>query len=333
MGLGSPFYFHLSIYLYKNIIPHLILIIMKQKTQFNNDESYDLDIENLEMFNDLGNFIAYYGNSAFEDLIQQSSNNRHSQLFQIIAQKCTKYLSFYENSNYNQYSNGESFVLKTIADLFNKEEQICLFDVGANQGYYSLMANEILKNTQIHSFEIISKTVDKLKENTKEYKNIYINDFGLSDKNEKIEVFYYPEADTLSTIYEYPHGLNKLKMMGKTITGDEYIEKNSITNINFLKIDVEGSENLVLDGFIKSFQQRKIDIVQFEYGKINILTHYLLLDFYNFFSEKDYVVGKIYPNYVDFRDYSLDDENFIGPNYLAIKKEKKDYIEALSYHS
>lgn len=306
---------------------------MEKKTQFNNDESYTSDLENLEMFNDLGNFIAYYGNSAFEDLIQQSSNNRHSKLFQIIAQKCTKYLSFYENSNYNQYSNGESFVLKTIANLFNKEEQICLFDVGANQGYYSLMANKTFKNIQIHSFEIISNTFDKLKENTKEYKNIHINDFGLSDKSEKIEVFYYPDADTLSTIYEYPHGLNKLKTIGKTIKGDEYIEQNSINNVNFLKIDVEGAENLVLNGFINSFQQRKIDVVQFEYGKINILTHYLLLDFYKFFSEKDYLVGKIYPNYVDFRDYSLDDENFIDPNYLAIKKEKKDYIEALLYHS
>lgn len=30
-----------------------------------------------------------------------------------------------------------------------------------------------------------------------------------------------------------------------------------------------------------------------------------------------YAVGKIYPDYVDFRDYDLGDEDFLGPNYLA----------------
>jgi hypothetical protein len=30
-------------------------------------------------------------------------------------------------------------------------------------------------------------------------------------------------------------------------------------------------------------------------------------------------VGKIYPDYVDFRDYDLSDEDFLGPNYLACR--------------
>ena len=56
-----------------------------------------------------------------------------------------------------------------------------------------------------------------------------------------------------------------------------------------------------------------------------------MYDFYEFFTQKNYVVGKIYPNYVDFKDYTLDDENFLGPNYLAVKKEYQDLISALSY--
>jgi hypothetical protein len=41
------------------------------------------------------------------------------------------------------------------------------------------------------------------------------------------------------------------------------------------------------------------------------------------------VVGKIFPNYVDFRDHAMADENFIGPNFLACRREKQAYIEAL----
>jgi len=58
-------------------------------------------------------------------------------------------------------------------------------------------------------------------------------------------------------------------------------------------------------------------LVQFEYGRVNILTHFLLRDFYELFARFGYVVGKIYPDHVDFRSYDLGDEDFLGPNYFA----------------
>jgi hypothetical protein len=43
-----------------------------------------------------------------------------------------------------------------------------------------------------------------------------------------------------------------------------------------------------------------------------------------------YVVGKLYPNHVEFKDYALDDENFFGPNYIAVKSSEKEIISLLS---
>ena len=43
-----------------------------------------------------------------------------------------------------------------------------------------------------------------------------------------------------------------------------------------------------------------------------------------------YAVGKIYPDYVEFRDYSLDDEDFVGPNYLAVRRERAGWIDRLA---
>jgi hypothetical protein len=37
-------------------------------------------------------------------------------------------------------------------------------------------------------------------------------------------------------------------------------------------------------------------------------------------------VGKVYPTYVDFRSYRLTDEDFRGPNYLAVRRERNDLI-------
>jgi len=40
-------------------------------------------------------------------------------------------------------------------------------------------------------------------------------------------------------------------------------------------------------------------------------------------------LGKIYPNYVDFREYRFQDEDFLGPNYLAVHSSLESLIESL----
>jgi hypothetical protein len=86
-----------------------------------------------------------------------------------------------------------------------------------------------------------------------------------------------------------------------------------------LKLDVEGAEHLVLQGLDEALSERRIRFVQFEYGRVNILTRFLLRDFYTLFATHGYVVGKIFPDHVDIRDYDLNDEDFLGPNYLACR--------------
>jgi hypothetical protein len=101
--------------------------------------------------------------------------------------------------------------------------------------------------------------------------------------------------------------------------GDEFFAQEGIAEVDFLKLDVEGAEHLVLQGLGDRLREQRVRFVQFEYGRVNILTHFLLRDFYELFATYGYVVGKIYPDYVDFRDYDLSDEDFLGPNYLACR--------------
>jgi hypothetical protein len=78
------------------------------------------------------------------------------------------------------------------------------------------------------------------------------------------------------------------------------------------------------------FTRRAIELAQFEYGRVSIVNGFLLKDFHAFFRERGYSVGKIFPNYVDFRDYNLADEDFIGPNYLACRKDNTAYLEVFA---
>ena len=76
--------------------------------------------------------------------------------------------------------------------------------------------------------------------------------------------------------------------------------------------------------------EEPFDLVQFEYGRVNVVNRFFLRDFYDFFEARGYAVGKIFPTSVDFRDYELSDEDFMGPNYLACRRDKPEYLRALA---
>ena len=114
-------------------------------------------------------------------------------------------------------------------------------------------------------------------------------------------------------------------------TGDEFLKTHGIAHVDFLKIDVEGAEFSVLNGFQNAFARNAIDLVQFEYGEINLKTRDFLQDYYKFFTARGFVVGKLYPEGVMFKDYALADEDFLGPNYIACRAERTDLIAALRF--
>jgi len=51
-----------------------------------------------------------------------------------VANACSEFLEFYENHDYDIQTNGELFVLQSLAST----QLSCLFDVGANQGNWLL---------------------------------------------------------------------------------------------------------------------------------------------------------------------------------------------------
>ena len=299
---------------------------------------FSQEVEQLESFLTIGELVSRYSGRAFQEILKEAAINRRSTFISTLAKYCKYFLKVYENFNYDITKNGEYFVLKVVADLAAKEGQTCLFDVGANIGNWTLMAVDIFQNAdvRVHCFEISPPTCEQLKQKLQNFSGITINDCGLSDKTGKIQLRHYPDASELSTLVEatqvYPKPQQEAwtPIEARTKTGDLYMHENQIERVHFLKMDVEGSEPLILNGLSQAFANRAIDVVQFEYGKICINTKFLLIDFYKFFYKYGYKVGKIYPNYVDFKDYSWNHEDFIGPNYLAVREGRQDLIAALS---
>jgi FkbM family methyltransferase len=234
-------------------------------------------------------------------------------------------VQFLHAENHDFRSNGESRVLDSLGS-----SATVILDVGANRGAWSLEASRRCRRAQIHCFEISSITRQQLKDNVASAPQIKVADFGLAESSGWRQVKYYPDRDAVTSIYDYPHPGPYTWIEECVQTGDGFVSESGLTHIDLLKIDAEGSDFHILKGFEQTLSRRIASVVQFEYGFACILSRSLLIDFYELLEDKDYVVGKLHKSGVEFRAYRLEDENFFGPNFIAVQCENKRLIAKLS---
>ncbi len=132
------------------------------------------------------------------------------------------------------------------------------YDIGANQGFFSILINEAFREeVEIHAFEPIPATFKILKRNFKQNsKNIFLNNVALLDKSGYVN-FKVPKNSFLSGSatfvddFALKHLKNFYDISVKAITLDKYISNSRPPD--FIKMDVEGSEKLVIKGGIQTF--------------------------------------------------------------------------------
>jgi len=253
--------------------------------------------------------------------------NTHNALFKALAGFGRSLNRLYENRNHDIYSNGEITVLKKIATM----KPTLIIDGGANVGDYSILANQIMPNCTIYAFEPVEATFQHLQSNIQHLHNVVPIKKGLFKENCALEInlFNSNEHSSIYDIEGLPQGSNQ-KQSIELVRGDDFIKDHNIASVDFLKLDVEGAEYDALLGFENTIKQGTIKAVQFEYGYINISTKKLLIDYYTFFEANGYTLGKVFPKIVEFRKYQLKYEDFIGPNFIAVKKTETALIQLLS---
>jgi FkbM family methyltransferase len=253
--------------------------------------------------------------------------NTHNIIFKTLARVGRGLNRLYENRNHDIYSNGELTILRKLARF----SPSVIIDGGANIGSYSLLVNELIPNTQIYAFEPVNSTFEKLKGNTSHINNIVSINKGLYKNNcsKEINIFTSDVHASIIEIQGWEYYDLKVKQTIELIKGDDFLKKNNIEIVDFLKLDVEGAEYDAILGFEEHIDNGSIKMIQFEYGYINISTKIMLLDYYKYFESKGYLVGKIFPKTVEFRKYKFMYEDFLGPNFIAVKKTETELIKLL----
>ncbi|MGZ4000588.1 MAG: FkbM family methyltransferase [Mucilaginibacter sp.] len=128
-----------------------------------------------------------------------------------------------------------------------------VFDVGANDGTYSLLLSEIFPKANIHAFEPVPDTYHIAEKALKGKQNVALHQFGLYKENCTLYIYNDSNNPNSQISSVYSEGLvdfyattelHKLKIEVKTL--DSFCEENGISSIDFIKIDVEGAELTVL---------------------------------------------------------------------------------------
>jgi FkbM family methyltransferase len=225
-------------------------------------------------------------------------------------------------------SSGERIVLDLLRRSSGSVRPLCILDVGSNQGQFlKLLLSELYETPhQIHCFEPSPSTFAILRANATEQSNVVFNMFGLGIASGEFDLFSDSTGSGLASLskrrlehfnIEFNH-CERIEIR----TLDSYCYEKNIGNIDLLKIDVEGHELEVLNGGVRMFSERRIQMLTFEFGGCNIDSRTFFQDFYYFLNSHGMSsIFRIMPSggLHKITSYNEELEQFRTTNFIALR--------------
>lgn len=139
----------------------------------------------------------------------------------------------------------------------NLKSNSVFYDVGAQYGFYTLLAGELIDKGQIHAFEPGPEAFEILKLNVGFFDNVFLNEKAVFSENKEIEFYNATEAGvearSSTNLATFDSSIRLKKIKVQAITLDEYSQNHQ--KPDFIKIDVEGGEGEVIKGAKKLLEE------------------------------------------------------------------------------
>lgn len=146
----------------------------------------------------------------------------------------------------------------------NEVDRFVVFDVGANIGEFAIAVASKFPNSLIYAFEPDPVAYECLKFNVSAmhlFQNIKTVDKALSNQT-GIGSFYVSTANADSSLIAPSNYSSIIKL--NCIRGDQFMQQENLENISLLKMDAEGFEPEILEGFGNQLNQ--IDFFAIDVG-------------------------------------------------------------------
>lgn len=151
-----------------------------------------------------------------------------------------------------------------ISKFLIHDQDPVFFDVGANDGNFTLEILSLFPDSLVYAFEPDSDCrIFQLEDDR-------IKSFNCALSNDCVDKNLYKPHNNRShnSFHVRPHFLDLTYTTASSVcaTVDKFVRENKINKISYLKIDTEGHELEVLIGAQQSFEEKLIKAGQFEYG-------------------------------------------------------------------
>ncbi len=205
---------------------------------------------------------------------------------------------FFLNLNLNDWIQNQIFFLDSYEDFELNVLEFFLkpgdnfIDIGSNFGLYSLWSSAIIGNEgKIFSFEPFYENYLALEKNINlnHFNNIIVEKIAITDYEGELCLSYNNKENNLGMVsfYETNREIQERVICNSL---DNYLVKNPINSIKYIKIDIEGGEYLALLGMKETLKKFK-PIVQLEIDyEILLKTPYNRENIFDFMTEINYEV-------------------------------------------
>ena len=141
-------------------------------------------------------------------------------------------------------------------------------DVGANEGYFSILAaQKVGVDGRVLAIEPQQRLRSVLERNirTNSLTNVEIASLALADKEGKALLYLRPSTNTgassLTRHWKLGHSAKEVR----TTTLDQLLEKGNFGTVRMAKVDCEGAESLVISGAGDALAKHRIEILVIDY--------------------------------------------------------------------
>lgn len=227
-------------------------------------------------------------------------------------------------------SSGEEQVIELVAKEFGDLPQGVFLDCGANVGEYSReLVKVISPQARIFSFEPSFNTHKQLSANVVAYKNIFPIQKGVGDTNQQFTLYSNAQNSKHSSVFsrDMSHWNEEWNLKQtetiEIVRLSDFLQKESIDHVNFIKIDVEGYEINALKGLDTFLTDQKVDIIQFEFGVAAVDGKYFFKDLFYILSPKYRIYRVLKKGFYPIDVYNEQWEIFITTNYIAVSNAYK----------
>lgn len=149
------------------------------------------------------------------------------------------------------YGVWEKFETEIVKKIIKEGDNV--IDLGANIGYYTLLFSRLVGDKgKVFAFEPEPKNFSVLKRNVElnNYKNVILVQKAVSNTNGTTNLFISQTNTGGHTLFFNNNKLTKTSTPIQTIRLDDYFKDQKIP-ISFIKMDIQGSEGLAVDGMKK----------------------------------------------------------------------------------